>query len=218
MQQTDLPTISAEQANGVLDDIVQSVLDLREEDGSDIVLSTVDKLKRVFGPGAQTVAQLVMLGAVRGYDLGLVEQRPVGDRTDIVIAALRRVHTPEAFGDCVEDGEHFPCKTARILNLVAGTPALDEEVPAAEERELTEVTDAWADIISGRPVLGMVRRDQLRAGDTAFSSHYGLRTVHDVIVQGETATIRWEANGRGGQMMTESYEADSRIPLSTSAE
>lgn len=32
------------------------------------------------------------------------------------LAAIRRVHLREQFGDCVEDGEPFPCQTVRILN------------------------------------------------------------------------------------------------------
>ncbi|WP_104128216.1 hypothetical protein [Cryobacterium sp. Y57] len=32
--------------------------------------------------------------------------------------ALRMIHTEEQFGDCVEDGERFPCKTISILDWV----------------------------------------------------------------------------------------------------
>lgn len=29
---------------------------------------------------------------------------------------IRRVHQVETFGDCVEDGEPYPCRTIRILD------------------------------------------------------------------------------------------------------
>lgn len=32
------------------------------------------------------------------------------------LAAIRTLHEREQFGDCVEDGEAFPCKTVRILD------------------------------------------------------------------------------------------------------
>ena len=34
------------------------------------------------------------------------------------LAAIRLVHQKEIFGDCVEDGEQYPCKTVRILDWV----------------------------------------------------------------------------------------------------
>lgn len=30
--------------------------------------------------------------------------------------AIRMIHTEEMFGDCVEDGEPYPCKTIRVLD------------------------------------------------------------------------------------------------------
>ena len=32
--------------------------------------------------------------------------------------ALRMIHIEEQFGDCVEDGERYPCKTISILDWV----------------------------------------------------------------------------------------------------
>ena len=120
MEQTGLPTITEEKANAILDDIVQTVIQPRDEQGADVVLDTNQKLTGVFGEFAPIVVQMIMLGALRGFELGAVEALPGSDRTDVLVGALRRVHVPEMFGDCVEDGEHYPCKTARALNLVAG--------------------------------------------------------------------------------------------------
>ena len=36
------------------------------------------------------------------------------------LIAIRQVHAVEMFGDCVEDGEQYPCKTIRILDWVPG--------------------------------------------------------------------------------------------------
>jgi len=131
MESIDLPTISEETANAILDDTVQTAIQLRDEQGSDITMPTPEKLTHVFGPAAQLVAQMVMLSALRGFEVGFVEQSPASDRTDILVAALRRIHVPEMFEDCVEDGEHFPCKTARALDLVAGAR------PEAESLDLS---------------------------------------------------------------------------------
>lgn len=30
--------------------------------------------------------------------------------------ALREIHAREEFGDCIEDGEPYPCKTIRVLD------------------------------------------------------------------------------------------------------
>ena len=119
----DMPTITEAKANEILDDVVQSVVVLRDEQGADIEMSTSDKLLKLFGDSGQVVAQLIMFGALRGFDLGLIEATPGSDRTDILASTLRRVHAKEMFGDCEEDGEHYPCKTVRMLDLVTGAPA-----------------------------------------------------------------------------------------------
>ena len=119
----NMPTIDEEKANEILDDVVQSVIELNDEDGSPIEIGTPAKLSQVFGPSAPVVAQMILFGALRGFDLGLVEATPGSDRADILASSLRRVHTKEQFGDCVEDGEHFPCRTVRVLDLVTGSAA-----------------------------------------------------------------------------------------------
>lgn len=39
-------------------------------------------------------------------------------RTRAGITKLREIHAREEFGDCVEDGEPFPCKTVRVLDFM----------------------------------------------------------------------------------------------------
>lgn len=34
-----------------------------------------------------------------------------------LIRSLLMVHQPEEYGDCVEDGDPWPCKTARVIHL-----------------------------------------------------------------------------------------------------
>ena len=128
---TDIPVITEAQANTVLDDVIDSIIQVRTEDGAEVEVPAIEKLKRTFGDAAPLVARMVMLGTMRGFDLGLVEATPGSDRTDILAAELRRVHAKEQFGDCVEDGEVWPCQTVKMLNLVAGAP--EPEEPLAEE-------------------------------------------------------------------------------------
>lgn len=127
----DLPTISEQKANEILDDAVHCVITLRDEQGSDIVMDAQQKLVKTFGDFAPVVAQMVLLGSLRAFELGVVEATPGSDRTDILVSALRRVHVPEMYGDCVEDGEHYPCKSARVLDLVAGRADEPQEPDAA---------------------------------------------------------------------------------------
>jgi hypothetical protein len=41
---------------------------------------------------------------------------------DRKLVALRRIHTAEQFGDCVEDGDPYPCATIRILDRTTTRP------------------------------------------------------------------------------------------------
>ena len=123
----DVPTITEDQANDILDDVVHSLIVLKEEDGTSIEMTVTEKLTKVFGSSAPLVAQLVLTGALRGFEYGFVSATPTSDRTDILAAALRTVHVKEMFGDCEEDGEHYPCRTIRALDLVAGKPAVEPD-------------------------------------------------------------------------------------------
>jgi hypothetical protein len=51
---------------------------------------------------------------------------------DQMDAGLRKFHVPETFNDCVEDGQHFPCQTIKLLNIVARHRGLTDEEAAAE--------------------------------------------------------------------------------------
>lgn len=129
---TEIPVITEEKANAVLTDVIDTVIHFQTESGDEIEMSSTEKMQRTFGDAAALVARLIMLGAMRGFDLGFVEATPGSDRTDILAAELRRVHTKEQFGDCVEEGEVWPCQTSRILDLVTGPV---EEVEAEELAE-----------------------------------------------------------------------------------
>jgi hypothetical protein len=41
---------------------------------------------------------------------------------DEFITALRSIHSPEMFGDCVEDGDPYPCATLRLVEMYQPSP------------------------------------------------------------------------------------------------
>jgi hypothetical protein len=45
---------------------------------------------------------------------------------------LRGIHQMELFGDCVECGQKFPCRTIQVLNVVQGRGRLGDGQPAVE--------------------------------------------------------------------------------------
>lgn len=104
-------------ANLALDAILQNI---RIDDDSDSELSAPAKLHKMFGDAAPVVMQLMLLSMVAGHEIGLVDGSTASDRTEVLVNALRKVHRPEMFHDCEADGDVYPCKTARMLNLVAG--------------------------------------------------------------------------------------------------
>ena len=62
----------------------------------------------------------------------------------------------------------------------------------------------------------MVRRDYLRPGDRAFSSHYGVRTVEHVRqggTEGQTTTILWLRPAGVQTPFSESYPSEAMIEL-----
>lgn len=62
----------------------------------------------------------------------------------------------------------------------------------------------------------MVRRDYLRPGDRAVSSHYGKRTVHSVRIsgtEGQTTTIMWAGSTDEHFPLNESYDSSTMIEL-----
>ena len=48
-------------------------------------------------------------------------------------STLRGIHQMELFGDCVEDGQRFPCQTIQVLNVVQGRARLGGQTPVAED-------------------------------------------------------------------------------------
>lgn len=36
-------------------------------------------------------------------------------------ATLRAIHAREEYGDCVEDGDPYPCRTIRLLEMIEPT-------------------------------------------------------------------------------------------------
>ncbi len=47
-------------------------------------------------------------------------------------STLRGIHQMELFGDCVEDGQRFPCQTIQVLNVVQGRGRLGGPASDAE--------------------------------------------------------------------------------------
>lgn len=124
------PVLAEAQANLILDELVQSVIQLKDDNGSDLAYSTPDKLLAVFGERGQMVAQMIMFAAARGFEFGVVEKVPGSDRTDVLVSVLQDVHVREQFGYCQEDGEPWPCRSHRALTLVAGgEPQVDRDEP-----------------------------------------------------------------------------------------
>lgn len=70
-------------------------------------------------------------------DDGASDESPLhvhGD--DWVGSTLRKRHVKEMFGDCVEDGQRYPCFTIQVLNVAAGA-----RVRAAEAALATTATE-----------------------------------------------------------------------------
>lgn len=44
-------------------------------------------------------------------------------RITVALVAIRAIHQREEFGDCVEDGEVYPCKTIRVLDWLVSDAA-----------------------------------------------------------------------------------------------
>lgn len=80
------------------------------------------------------------------------------------------------------------------------------------------MTYTWDMMIRDAGITGstkMIRRDELKAGDRALSSHYGVRTVAAVAQYGDagqTTHIKWEG-GTDAYPLTERYDSESQIPL-----
>lgn len=126
------PMLTEEKANFLLDDIVANNLVVKNSEDEVANLTTTETLSVIFGDRAQLVAHLMFLAMASAHEVGTLSATPLSDRGDILISALRKVHQPEQFGDCVEDGDHYPCKSARAMNIVTGSDpharSLDDEL------------------------------------------------------------------------------------------
>ena len=91
--------------------------------------SPVDALNAVSPGNGSELLQLIASAIATGYAAGQAAQAPSDDRLTLLVRALRGIHQKEIYGDCVEDGDIYPCKTVRALNIVAGLP--DDESDAA---------------------------------------------------------------------------------------
>lgn len=95
-------------------------------------LDATEHLERIAPGHGATVLNLIASGVATGWFAGNTAQAPEDDRVAILARALRSMHTADMFGDCTEDGDHYPCRTIRAVNLVAGTPD-DEPVLSADD-------------------------------------------------------------------------------------
>lgn len=122
MTDTNAPLLDQTRANAILEDVVASTIKVqRDDESSDKEMDAVATLLAAFGEAAApVVSHLIFRAMVAGHELGAMDAAGQSDRADLLISALRKVHQPEQFNDCVEDGDHYPCKTARVLNLVGG--------------------------------------------------------------------------------------------------
>ena len=85
---------------------------------------------------------------------------------------------------------------------------------------MSEFVSKWGHIEFPEP-LEMVRRDSLKPGDVAWSSHYGKRTVEKVSFLGtenQSTHIFWEAPPTSLRPFSELYDSSSTVPLVSRAE
>ncbi|MBN9214165.1 MAG: hypothetical protein J0J04_04995 [Microbacterium sp.] len=79
----------------------------------------------------QQMRKLLTPAVSAGYAAGQASRAPITDRLELLAGALRATHLREMFGDCTEDGDHYPCRTIRALNITVGAP--DEPVVTADD-------------------------------------------------------------------------------------
>lgn len=125
----DLPMLTQERGSALLDDVIHSALQFKDENGDETKLSTAEKLAVAFGDKAQVVAHLILLAGARGFDYGQVAATPASDRADLLVRAIRKIHVKEMFGDCAEDGDHFPCRSIRAAEIVGGPAPKESDDP-----------------------------------------------------------------------------------------
>lgn len=107
-------------AEAIISDILASAVD-----GAPADATTDSILDAISGGNGHGIHMLLLMAAAGGFTAGWASQAPVEGRTMLLANTLRATHRPEMFGDCTEDGDHFPCRTIRAVNIVVGAP--DEE-------------------------------------------------------------------------------------------
>lgn len=83
-----------------------------------------------------------------------------------------------------------------------------------EEAPVAKVTE-WGWLKFPEP-LELVRRDSLKPGDVAISSHYGERKVKEVSVrgnEGQTTYLTWVGPEGVAYVFSEAYPSDTTIPM-----
>lgn len=81
------------------------------------------------GTGAEVASKVrraLSPAVAAGYAAGQASREPVEPRLAMLAATLRAQHQREQFGDCTEDGDPFPCRTIRAIDIIVGPP---EEQP-----------------------------------------------------------------------------------------
>lgn len=107
-------------------------------DALDILDYSLVRIDSEWG-ASRSIAQLRAAGdaEVAELDAARAAHELAGQR----VAALRLVHAKEEFGDCVEDGEPFPCKTIRILDFI---PSAEPVVGVGNQCEKRATRDGAA--------------------------------------------------------------------------
>lgn len=99
---------------------------IADEEGRRHAAAVVDDLlAQMLPPDAAPAVRASMLQIVgtavsAGYIAGQASKEPATDRLTLLADTIRATHEREQFGDCVEDGERFPCRTLRAVNIVVG--------------------------------------------------------------------------------------------------
>lgn len=121
-------TIDPRQAHQIAQDLVLSTIQL--EDGRN--LTATERLDAISGGNGEALLGLLTIGVATGWAAGHAAQAPTDDRAALLANAIRGMHQQEMFGDCTEDGDAFPCRSIRAVNIVVGAPN-DEPVLSVDD-------------------------------------------------------------------------------------
>lgn len=107
----------------IAENVVLGSIDL---EGSDKPGTPVEVLDAATGGSGGPMFALVLMAASEGFAAGHITQAPTDSRLDILGNTLRQVHRKEIFSYCVEDGDPYPCRTIRALDITGAGTALPE--------------------------------------------------------------------------------------------